>query len=651
MIPGPEIDDLISDHVDGCLDDQRHEQLERWLTSDPAHRHYFLTRILEHQALQQHAAKATAAARASIARMRRQRRIRKTWYYLPLAAAAVLAMSWWWLSSVTQSALNGNNAIVTSPPVPIYPPKSIEARPQVIEAHGCNVVVGTWVEPETAVITGRDGHLTLRWADGSTVEVAADSRMVVSAGMQMRLDVGRISAVIAPQDLLRPARFRTPEAEVTVVGTRLTIASQDGESLAEVEHGQIRVQRSADHDEILLTAGQCTTITSGTALRSRALGAPAGRVIAIAPGMPLPTADALAPGDIVDLAAGVHPGAWRWLASGTALRPIVLRGAGAGRTVLDATASSTTGDHNGPRAVLQIEGRHLVIAGVSITGAHNGTFNGAGIRVRDQADDVSISNCHITACDQGITADLDAGNFRIEQCDIVGNGSARSTTGTRNLALGGRGSDIRSCRIADARGGTNIQVQNGTHRLIATRISGGADGEIHIVPHGDDPCEVTMLGTLIVGIMREPDWNERRFVSVDRSITPRSKVRVHLDHCTLVAGDSRNVIFDAPGVTIDMTGCVVSGTTQILGADTSITGRDNWLPVPIANLPGSIFGEPMFKDLARGDYRLVPGSTLRVASIPAGVQREPPGIQSEGRARSNWQDPGAFETLLHSTPK
>jgi ferric-dicitrate binding protein FerR (iron transport regulator) len=612
-LPG-DIAALIGDHLDGTLTAEGGRRLEAWLAADPANRRHFLRLVMDHQALIGQVAAWPAPAPV------------RSWPLVTaLAAALVLALIGWqlWPAPATTTTTTTTAAA------------TMDNQPLLMASAATRLVAG-------ATVTG---EATLRWDDGSTVRLATGSSVTIGSGLALHLEHGRIAVETAAQPPHRPARFTAPGAEMVVVGTSLAITAADGESVTEVTHGQVRVRRTGDGSEVLVGAGASVAVVPGLALRVRPLGAPVGQVHRIVPGDALP--ESVAPGDVVEFAAGTHLGAWRWTASGTTLRPITLRGAADATTVIDASATPTTGAHAGPRAAVQLEGRNLVIERLTLTGARNRS-NASGIRLTTGAAAVTIRGCRISGCDQGITSDPGTGELLIEDCTITGNGAPERPGRTHNLNLAGVGSTVRGCRISDAPFGLNVKLLNGQHRLVGNRLGGGADGEISLDLSADANGRLDLLGNLVVGTARTGAWNHRRFISVNRPTGGSGRMQVAVIANTLVVNDPRNVLIDAVGCEVELTGCIITGSDRLVSPGTGLGGRDNLLPAAAddCGLAGSRHGDPGFRDPAAGDYRLSgtsPGRGMVLAQPAVAPDLEPPGIDAPAGMRPSLSDAGAYQ--------
>ncbi len=115
----------------------------------------------------------------------------------------------------------------------------------------------------TRIATGSDAELRFAYPDGTTVTLAADSEGILTADRRVavRLGRGRLTAMVARQSTAKPALFATGEAEVTVLGTRFTLSSQDGATRLAVDEGRVRLA-TGDGAAVVVGPGETGTARS-----------------------------------------------------------------------------------------------------------------------------------------------------------------------------------------------------------------------------------------------------------------------------------------------------------------------------------------------------------------------------------------------------
>ena len=122
-----------------------------------------------------------------------------------------------------------------------------------------------------SVVLAADATATLGYADGTLVSLGASSQLTLGGedaeelGKCLRLSSGELSAEVAPQPPAQPLRIITPRCAITVLGTRLAVASGATEQV-QVDHGRIRVVRLADRSAAELIAGEQVDVTASGAL-------------------------------------------------------------------------------------------------------------------------------------------------------------------------------------------------------------------------------------------------------------------------------------------------------------------------------------------------------------------------------------------------
>jgi hypothetical protein len=188
---------------------------------------------------------------------------------------------------------------------------------------------------------------------------------------------------------------------------------------------------------------------------------------------------------------------------------LTLRAADAkGFVQIDGTGFDYSGSGHVPRAIFQFDpaAKGCVLEGFELSGAHNGSFNGAGVRI-NQANDVVIRRCKIHDNDMGImsngsvAAGSGAGQL-IEGCTITDNGTTKDPGYNHNLYLGGTSVTVRGCEIARSITGHNLKSRAHLNVIEYNYIHDSANRELDLVDekgNTDAPgSDTILLGNFIV---------------------------------------------------------------------------------------------------------------------------------------------------------
>ena len=117
------------------------------------------------------------------------------------------------------------------------------------------------VRPGQGIRTDMGGHTTLKFADGTSLEVAADTQLQIvdtSRGRQnklIRLESGLVAADVKPQAESSPLKMETRHAEVTVVGTTFALRADDARTVLRVHEGVVEFRRKGGQQVEGLRAG------------------------------------------------------------------------------------------------------------------------------------------------------------------------------------------------------------------------------------------------------------------------------------------------------------------------------------------------------------------------------------------------------------
>ncbi len=359
----------------------------------------------------------------------------------------------------------------------------------------------------------------------------------------------------------------------------------------------------------------------------------------------------LKPGDIVELLEGTYHELISLRTSGLPGQPIVVRGAGAVRPIVDGIGQACSGVGKTPRAVIQISGSHIHLQNLEIRNGRNLTWNGAGVRVTG-AIDTTISRCKITSCDMGIMSD---GNdlLTVDSCEIAHNGNRRHFNGySHNLYLEGNRTRVQYCWIHDSFSGMNFKTRGQYTELFYNWISRSNEGEISIVDGTSTSSpysNAVLIGNIVIS---KPDrtGNTAKFIDFGQDMGRERNGTLYLLHNTLVAADERihflhvgdphsaaradaNIFFGSPNVMLPGPG--------------AITGKSNWIPEG-SSLPGFTASvtsaAPGFVAPAYGNYHLAPSSPCLDVQY-SGTYRDAMGVPRGGDLALQYSAPCGFHLL------
>jgi ferric-dicitrate binding protein FerR (iron transport regulator) len=449
--------ELVEAYLAGELDAEGVARLEAWLRADPANRAAFARaarrRVHLRDEIGAHLERTSAGLSGRRGRSSpRGRRVAGPTLWIGLAAAALI------LVTIAAMSWPSGTAPSTQPPAVIAVDCAGSAGLERAGAAG-PLSDGTALRGGDRIT----GPCTLRFADGSRVVAAAAASLEVAldGAVRLVLDHGRIEADIVPQPAGSVFAIRTPQAMVTVIGTRFAIDCADGQCRVSVSAGRVRV--AAPAGERMVAAGE-QVVAGAHGLAARILTvAAADTPAALRPANALASlqaaVDAARPGDLVRLLPGHHAASnadptahLRIRARGTATAPIVIAGDPAGGSVIASRA------WNG----LQIEdAAHLDIRDLVVEGAPDipDDVLGNGIRLL-RSHHITVAGCTVRNLrGDGIAAQgcdhLRLSGNRIEACSL------RSRWGQAGITV------MTSVAVDDAPGPHIVIVGN--------RISHGRD--------------------------------------------------------------------------------------------------------------------------------------------------------------------------------
>ena len=232
---------LVDDYLAGTLDDARQAELERTLRAEPQARRLFWIAV-NHEVLLRKNAFAGSSADVPPVVIRQSS---AWWRRAPLrwAAAALLMLA------VGGAALLGHFG--GGGPVAEIAGLIAGEEPGVLRHVNRSTVAlrdGLLVSSGDRIELAAGATLDLRWRSEQTrFALSGEARVVISqeaAGARLRLDQGTLVAEVAHQSPGQSVVITTPQAAVTVIGTRFSVIAAEARTSVDVEQGRVRV---ADH--------------------------------------------------------------------------------------------------------------------------------------------------------------------------------------------------------------------------------------------------------------------------------------------------------------------------------------------------------------------------------------------------------------------
>lgn len=190
------------------------------------------------------------------------------------AAVVVLFLGVWKWTSVPPGRGHTTPGVVATPPPPVPRPAPAVIG-QVVTVRGTvtvaptNSVVreGDSLRVGDACQTGADGYLKYSYADGTVVELEANTSAALTAGAPpaakaVRLTIGALTAAVEKQPDDARMTFTTPQAVATVVGTSLRLCVTPGAAELQVRTGKVELEFKGHHE--LVAAGESATVHDGS---------------------------------------------------------------------------------------------------------------------------------------------------------------------------------------------------------------------------------------------------------------------------------------------------------------------------------------------------------------------------------------------------
>ena len=159
-----------------------------------------------------------------------------------------------------------------APPAPPTPTPAPEAPPRPAETRTAIAVVesvdgaasGAPVLPDQAFTAA--GLTVIKYADGTRLELARATRLgglSLAPGKRIALTDGAVKLDVPRQPAGQPLVVATPQADVTVLGTRFTVTASQDRARVDVEEGRVRIRRLLDRAVVDVKSGHFAIVAPG----------------------------------------------------------------------------------------------------------------------------------------------------------------------------------------------------------------------------------------------------------------------------------------------------------------------------------------------------------------------------------------------------
>jgi hypothetical protein len=180
---------------------------------------------------------------------------------------------------------------------------------------------------------------------------------------------------------------------------------------------------------------------------------------------------------------------------------------GSGWVKISGEGFDYSGQGSTPRAIFQFNrgADNCVLEGFDLSGAHNHSHNGAGVRI-NQANNVTIRKCDIHHNDMGIMSNGDGTpetgrNQRIEFCPVHHNGNYDQPGFNHNFYLGGTSATLSFCEVYSSLTGHNVKSRAHFTRVEYCYVHHSANREFDLVDSNDTDrpdSHAVLIGNVIV---------------------------------------------------------------------------------------------------------------------------------------------------------
>ena len=298
------------------------------------------------------------------------------------------------------------------------------------------------------------------------------------------------------------------------------------------------------------------------------------------------------PGD--SIAVYPAPGGYRHVAVRIATAHLTLVGRGKVPVKLDGAGFDYSGVGSVPRAIIQIEpgGNGAVLRNFELTGAHNQSHNGAGVRING-AQKVTVQECDLSHNDMGVMSNgsklpgADGADQAFVDCHIHHNGDLADPGYNHNLYLGGMSVALRHCEIDHSLTGHNLKSRAHFTLVQDCYVHDSANREFDFVEAAETepPNSNAVMVNCVLAKAADCAGN-RGVIHFGREHGVR-RGGLWLIHCTVLTPFASAVIaLDGEGVHAELDDDIVvnaseAGPTLVDAGDRSqVVGRNNWFSLP-----------------------------------------------------------------------
>ena len=301
---------------------------------------------------------------------------------------------------------------------------------------------------------------------------------------------------------------------------------------------------------------------------------------------------AAAAGDTI--AVYPSPGGYRRVALRITTAHLTLVGEGPVPVTLNGRGFDYSGVGAVPRAIVQIDrgGQGAILRNFELTGAHNDSHNGAGIRI-NAARNVTVEACDISHNDMGVMSsgttdpEADGANQVLQDCHIHHNGDTADPGYNHNLYLAGASVAVRHCEIDHSITGHNLKSRAHFTLVQDCYVHDSANREFDFVEAAETEPPNSNAAIINCVIAKAPDCTGNRVVIHFGREHGIRRGGLWLLHCTVLTPFASAIVaLDGEGVHAELDDDVVVNTEQAAptlieatggASQGSVSGARNWL--------------------------------------------------------------------------